>query len=223
MSFRGGRGGRFGGRRPFIPPIKDENGVVKKPEPPALFPKIETLPDLPEITKKDEELVSKRRRLETFWSASPYYIEKPKQKAVGVAAEIERYSDKYKPNLHVQRPPLSSVLKLAAAYFPPELLSQGLKRGREYRGTSQWTLQPNAATNDLQRLDHLEKAEKKTQEREGKEDNEKKEGEGEDGEEEEIEEEEEDLGDDDYNQNFGFDDDDEYLDMDDGDDEGPTF
>jgi hypothetical protein len=39
-----------------------------------------------------------------------------------VAAEIERYSDKYKPNFKSKRPPLSSVLKLTSSYFPAELI-----------------------------------------------------------------------------------------------------
>jgi hypothetical protein len=36
---------------------------------------------LPEITPKDEQLVSRRRRLESAWNVSPYYIEKPKPKS----------------------------------------------------------------------------------------------------------------------------------------------
>jgi len=146
---------------------------------------------------------------------------------VGVAAEIERYSDKYKPNAKINRPPLSSVLKLAAAYFPSEILTQGSKRVREYKGTSQWTSQGDTAKNDLQRLERLENLEQKVQQKmektEGKENTEKKEGEGDDDEQEEIEDEEEDFGDDDYNQNFGFDDDDDYLEMDDGDDDVAVY
>ncbi|GLJ53832.1 hypothetical protein SUGI_1149060 [Cryptomeria japonica] len=220
MSFRGrgGGGGRFAGRRTYQAPIKDENGNIKKPEPPTLFQDIKVLPVLLEIAMKDEELVSKRRKLDHFWELSPYYIENPKEKTVGVIAEIERYSDRYKPNVRINRPPLSSVLKLAAAYFPSEILNQGSKRARAYKGTSQWTVQPDAA--DLQKLDRLENLEQKAQQRSekvgDKEPDEKKEGENEDAEEEEIEDEEEDLGDDDYNQNFGFDDDEDYLDMDDG-------
>jgi hypothetical protein len=41
---------------------------------------VNNLPELPDITKEDEELFNRRRRLETFWNASPYYIEKPKEK-----------------------------------------------------------------------------------------------------------------------------------------------
>ncbi|CAI7880889.1 unnamed protein product [Closterium sp. NIES-54] len=65
-----------------------------------------------------------------------------------------------------------------------------------------------------------EEEEEGDDDREGK-DEEKKEG-GDD-EEVEEEEEEEEIGEDDYAQNFGFDDDDEYLDEDDGADEGPVF
>lgn len=45
--------------------------------------------------------------------------------AEGVAAEIERYSDRYRVNIRANRPALWSVLKLAPAYFPAELLGQG--------------------------------------------------------------------------------------------------
>lgn len=47
--------------------------------------------------------------------------------AVGLATKIERYSDKYKPRNNVNRPPLSSYLKLAQSYFPAELLTQGIR------------------------------------------------------------------------------------------------
>ncbi|KAL2642670.1 hypothetical protein R1flu_010257 [Riccia fluitans] len=47
---------------------------------------------------------------------------------VGVAAEIQRYSDRYKLTVQTKRPPLSSVLKLAPAYFPAELLGEGAYR-----------------------------------------------------------------------------------------------
>ena len=89
----------------------------------------------------------------------------------GVTIEIERYSDKYKPNFKSKRPPLSSVLKLTSAYFPAELIgaqggicffvfhkillisvdsyelclkfSTDRKKG-QYKGTSQWTLDTNS-------------------------------------------------------------------------------
>eukprot|EP00252_Welwitschia_mirabilis_P004789 TRINITY_DN15099_c0_g2_i1.p1 TRINITY_DN15099_c0_g2~~TRINITY_DN15099_c0_g2_i1.p1 ORF type:complete len:231 (+),score=79.49 TRINITY_DN15099_c0_g2_i1:157-849(+) len=230
MSFRGrgGRGGgRFGGgRRPFLPQIRDEQGNIKKPGPPLLFPELKKdLPPLPNITEKDELLISKRRRILSFCQASPYFIEKPKKAADGVDAEIERYSDRYKPKKNIERPPLSSFLKLAESYFPAELLTQGSKRARAYKGTSLWTSQQDGSKNDLGRLERLENLEQKAQQKEEKtegKENEKKDGEDDD-EAEELQDDEEDLEEDDYNQNFGFDDDDEYLEMDEGEDEGPTY
>jgi hypothetical protein len=88
--------------------------------------KIQQLPDLPTITPRDEMLIKRRRQLDLALNSSPYYIEKPKAKTEGVVAEIERYSDRYRVNIRANRPPLSSVLKLAPAYFPVELLVQGL-------------------------------------------------------------------------------------------------
>lgn len=241
MSFRGrggfgGRGrGRFGGGGGYVPQARGDDGqpvfAQKTDGPPPLFPTITTLPDLPDVGKTEEELISRRRRLETFWNASPYYIEKPKEKTTGVAAEIERYSDKYKTNFNAKRPPLASVLKLTSAYFPAELVGQqDRKRGRDgqYKGTSQWTLDTSSRKSDLQRLDRLatmeQKSEKIAEDKEGKEEEKKTDG-GDDEDDEELEkEEEEEIGEDDYAQNFGFDDDDDYLDDDDGgDDEGPTF
>eukprot|EP00270_Netrium_digitus_P021663 TRINITY_DN9412_c0_g1_i1.p1 TRINITY_DN9412_c0_g1~~TRINITY_DN9412_c0_g1_i1.p1 ORF type:complete len:212 (+),score=39.43 TRINITY_DN9412_c0_g1_i1:108-743(+) len=138
MSFRGwrgggGRGGRGGwgrgrggaGAAPG-PVARDDDGnilAVDKPEgPPPLFPPIKSLPELPEISQKDEQLLHRRRRLNSAWKYSPYQIEKPKKKAVGVTADVERYSDRYRLAHRQQRAPLSSVLKLTVAYFPAELL-----------------------------------------------------------------------------------------------------
>lgn len=45
--------------------------------------------------------------------------------AVGLAAEIERYADRYRRNPHAIRAPLSSVLKLTPKHFPAELLGPG--------------------------------------------------------------------------------------------------
>lgn len=240
MAFRGrgGRGGRgrFGGGARYVPEARGDDGLPvhskKIDGPPPLFPELKALPELPDVGKAEEELISQRRRLETFWNASPYFIEKPKEKWTGVAAEIERYSDKYKPNFKAKRPPLSSVLKLTSAYFPAELVGQQAaerKRGRDgrYKGTSQWTLDASSHKSDLQRLDKLETMEQRSEKNADKEEKEegKKTEEGDDEDDEEVEEEEEEeIGEDDYAQNFGFDDDDDYLDDDDGgDDEGPTY
>jgi hypothetical protein len=42
--------------------------------------KIERLPDLPTISKRDEMLVARRHHLQKAWECSPYYIEKTKAK-----------------------------------------------------------------------------------------------------------------------------------------------
>ncbi|KAH7294365.1 hypothetical protein KP509_28G068400 [Ceratopteris richardii] len=230
MAFRG-RGRGYGRGPSYIPQARGDDGMPvfarKLDGPPPLFPPVRKLPELPDISKTDEELITRRRRLETFWNASPYYIERPKGNSSDVIADIERYSDKYKPNYRCKRPPLSSVLKLSPAYFPAELLGQQAERKRQYKGTSQWTLDTNAKKNDLHRLDRLEtlelKSVKNAEDAEGKEG---KKDEGDDEDDEELEEEEEEeIGEDDYAQNFGFDDDDEYLEEDDGgaDDEGPIY
>ncbi|KAG6542308.1 hypothetical protein Mapa_016337 [Marchantia paleacea] len=236
MAFRGGRGGRGRGRggRGF-PVMRDEDGMALIPKsrdgPPPLFPTLENLPPLPDLTPKDESLVSRRRHLESAWNVSPYYIEKPKAKSVGVAAEIERYSDRYKLSVQTKRPPLSSVLKLASAYFPAELLSQGNQKRSQQADGAQWTLQTGSAKNDLQRLDQLASLEqKRLKDGEDKADvdkEEKKKKEGDEGDddddEEKLDDEDEEFGDDDYAQNFGFDDDEDYLDMDDGGDDGSNL
>ncbi|KAL2614014.1 hypothetical protein R1flu_025706 [Riccia fluitans] len=238
MAARGGRGGGRGrgrGGRGF-PVMRDEDGMALIPKsrdgPPPLFPPLEVLPPLPDLTQKEEYLVSRRRHLESAWNVSPYFIEKPKVKSVGVAAEIERYSDRYKLTVQTKRPPLSSVLKLAPAYFPAELLGQGTQKRSTQAGGAQWTLQTASGKNDLHRLDQLANLEsKRLKDGEDKDEDgeEKKKKEGEEGEddddEEKLDDEEEEFGDDDYAQNFGFDDDEDYLDMDDGggDDEGATY
>ncbi|KAG0504256.1 hypothetical protein M758_12G037200 [Ceratodon purpureus] len=235
MAARGrgrGRGRGGGGGAQFLPRDDDGNIVFNKKQegPPPLFPKIERLPDLPTISKRDEMLVARRHQLQKAWECSPYYIEKAKAKSEGIVAEIERYSDRYRTNKRANRVPLNSVLKLNGASFPVELLGQGRGRGRGVLppGSTPWLLQNSLAKTDLLRLDQLASLEQKRlkdEEKGDKDGEEKKPGEGEegDGENEELEDEEEELGDDDYAQTFGFDDDEEYEMDDGGDDEGPVF
>lgn len=242
MAFRGGRGGgrgrgRFGARAIGLPIARDEDGsiiVAQKLEgPPPLYPPLNLpeLPDTTELGQRENYLILKKRALQTAWNASPYYIEEVKSKSVVV--DVQRYSDKYRPDLEQKRAPLSTFLKLAPAFFPTELLGQDRKRGQSNKAATaaQWQLDPGLQNNknDLQRLDELASMEQKNQSKEdgGKEDGEKEKKQGEEdgeGEGEELEDDEEEFDDDDYAQNFGFDDDDEYLDMDDGgDDEGATY
>eukprot|EP00850_Spirogloea_muscicola_P008851 SM000048S16563 [mRNA] locus=s48:433463:435408:- [translate_table: standard] len=127
---------------------------------------------------------------------------------VGLAAEIERYSDKYKPKARVERAPLSSVLKLTPAHFPAQLLGPEAKRRKQAApSTAQWRQHADSAVNDLQRLDRLatleQKVEREDTEKSAATKDEKKaeegDGDGEEGEGEEEEDEEE-FGDDDYAQ-----------------------
>ncbi|ERN02660.1 hypothetical protein AMTR_s00085p00072220 [Amborella trichopoda] len=132
-----------------------------------------------------------------------------------MSKEIERYADRLKPKTKVARcRPLTSLLKLNSAYFPRELL-QGLQHEKLNKEISESTLQPDSAKNvNLRKMDYLEKLEKV---KDGKPEKEKKEDEDEDEGNEENEEEEEEIGEDDYHENFGFDDDEDYLDdVDDG-------
>ncbi|CAI5522319.1 unnamed protein product [Closterium sp. Naga37s-1] len=140
--------------------------------------------------------------------------------AEGVAADIAAYT---KPPQRLFR--RHRLFVLCAPCFSHR---RGKKKVRK-KSSNAWVVGKGSAANDLNRLDQLATLEQKLdknaaransvllrvgwQDREGK-DEEKKEGE--DDEEVEEEEEEEEIGEDDYAQNFGFDDDDEYLDEDDG-------
>eukprot|EP00850_Spirogloea_muscicola_P011554 SM000072S21188 [mRNA] locus=s72:268587:273191:+ [translate_table: standard] len=184
------------------------------------------LPPLPQLDARAERLLARSRQLAAAWRFSPYYLEKPAPRPVGLAAEIERYSDKYKPKARMERAPLSSVLKLTPAHFPAQLLGPEAKRRKQAApSTAQWRQHADSAANDLQRLDRLatleQKVEREETEKSAATKDEKKaedgDGDGEEGEGEEEEEEEE-FGDDDYAQTYGFDDDEGYMDADDGDD-----
>lgn len=128
MAARGrGRGRGRGGGAQFLARDDDGNLIFNKKQegPTPLFPKVERLPDLPTVTKRDEMLVFRRHHLQKAWECSPYYIEKIKTKTEGIVAEIDRYSDRYRTNRRANRVPLNSVLKLTGASFPVELLGQG--------------------------------------------------------------------------------------------------
>ncbi|XP_054793443.1 uncharacterized protein LOC129299022 [Prosopis cineraria] len=126
--------------------------------------------------------------------------------------DVERFSDRQKTVF--TRDSLSQVLEFKD--FPKEL-TQGAARRMSKRKNFRWNPE-----SDLKALDFFEQLEKKAQGQEDKGEKEKKEGENEeDDENAENEEGEEELSDDDYNQNEYFDDDeDDYNDVDDGEDEG---
>jgi len=162
--------------------------------------------------------------------SSPYYLELPKE---DVAADIQRYSDRYtkKSTTSSDRPPLSSVMTLTPNNFPSELYGRGGK-GRSKQVLSN-VMNVNKASDDLLKLEELAQLERKyadeegADEAKGKPEGEGKDGKtGEEGEEEDQEEEEaeEDEYDDDYMQGYDFDDDDGYDDNDvGGDDDEAVF
>ncbi|GAQ92186.1 hypothetical protein KFL_009410020 [Klebsormidium nitens] len=227
-----GRGRGWGRGSGFV--IRDDDGNMVLPDklsgPPPLFPPIENLPEVPEIGDEEEELLNRRRRLESAWLYSPYHIEKPKSKTVGLAAEIERYADRYRRNPHAIRAPLSSVLKLTPKHFPAELLGPEKGKGRgggaaqATAASAPWKSAP-LATTDIQRLERLANLEQKIEANGDKATEKPKEGEGGEEDEEEALDEEDEMGEGDYEQGYQFEDDELYGDDDDafGNDEGPTF
>ncbi|GLT71445.1 hypothetical protein SLA2020_434610 [Shorea laevis] len=154
MAFRGrgrGRGGRgFGGGFSY--------GYAKQ-EAFELFPDIE-LPKIPTVTKEQEALVREQRKLENFWKTSPYYLEESVSKQSIFSGslhrkrqsdDIERYSDRTKPNNKIVRDSLSQFL--VPSRFPKELVEDS--KGRQpSRKRVRWNLD-----SELQKLDHLEKLE----------------------------------------------------------------
>ncbi|KAF9626057.1 hypothetical protein IFM89_030725 [Coptis chinensis] len=123
--------------------------------------------------------------------------------------EIERYSDRGKPNSRSKRDSLASHLRLTPANFPLELV-QGSRRAHDPRKV-RW----NPESGGLQKLDFLEKLDEKIEK--------KKEGEDEDNEEEPELEDAEFSDDGDYNQNVDFDDDEDDFNMGDANEDEATF
>jgi DNA-directed RNA polymerase III subunit RPC7 len=228
MAFRGGGRGR-GRRRGF----GGGSGCgFAKEEPFEFFPEIE-LPKIPTMSKEQEALVIEQRRLENFWKTSPYFLEESTskesifsdsfhKKSQGV--DIERYSDRKRPNNRIVRDSLGQYLVLSR--FPKELVEDS-KGKQPSRKRARWNLD-----SELQKLDVFEKLEQMAEgEGEDREDKTGGEDGDEDGDEDEDEDEDEEEGvkeessdtDGDYKRNIDFDDDeDDYIDGngDGGDDEG---
>ncbi|KAL5576890.1 hypothetical protein UlMin_018589 [Ulmus minor] len=201
MAFRGGRGGGRG-----------YGGGYTKPEPFVEFPDDVELPKINDVTP-EENLVRRSLKLQNFWKASPYYLEdnvsNKRQRT-----EIERFSDRNKPNTSIRRDSLAQILELKN--FPLELTggSKGWQRQPSQKKV-RWN--PDA---EMHKLDIFEKLEQR-QSQSGKDEKEKKEGENEDEDDDLGEgESEEEPSDDDYNQNVDFDDDDDDFNVvDDGEDD----
>lgn len=208
MAFRGrgrGRGSAFGGRFSGGPPAKEEPFI--------LFPEDVVLPETRDVVK-DASLINRKLKLEKYWKLSPYFLEEKVSKSNSQAAEIERYSDKNKPNIQIKRDPLLHFIKLTPFYIPRELL-EGAKM--EHRDKKKLRWDPES-----EKMDFFEKLEKKLEGRERKDEKAKKEDENDDEHVASEEEEEEESDDGDYNQNFDFDDDEDDLNMAD-DDDGPVY
>ncbi|XP_059429976.1 uncharacterized protein LOC132163630 [Corylus avellana] len=209
MAFRGrGRGRGYGGSFGYSKQEKFE-----------LFPDIE-LPKIPTLTKEQETLVIEQRKLENFWKTSPYFLEEFASKESifsdsfhkKKSDDIERYSDRKRPNNRIVRDSLSQYL--VATRFPQELVEDS-KGQRPSRKKARWNLD-----SELNKLDVLEKLEQMAK---GGEDGEDKKGDGDEDENEEEEVVESSDTDGEYTQNIDFDDDeDDFIDADNdgGDDEG---
>ena len=78
---------------------------------------LDDLPELPEVTDADVELLKRRRRLDAFWRASPYHLQPPKPRAG--TGDVERYSDRYSKTQ--ARAPLHQHMTITARYFPVAL------------------------------------------------------------------------------------------------------
>ncbi|OIT07648.1 PREDICTED: DNA-directed RNA polymerase III subunit RPC7-like [Nicotiana attenuata] len=203
MASRGrGRGGFGGGN--FRP---------AKQVPFELFPEIENLGNAASVTERTT-LAIWHSKLQKYWNSSPYYLREESdvlKKTKGM--DIERFSDR-KSERGKSKPPLSHFIRMDPAYVPAELAKGGREENRAAKRV-RWNPE-----SDMQKLDLLEKLDKKLEGDEEK----KKDGEDEEEEQEEkIEEEEEEFSDDgDYNQNlYDYDDDeDDYNMNEDNNDEG---
>ncbi|KAE8076701.1 hypothetical protein FH972_015335 [Carpinus fangiana] len=210
MAFRGrGRGRGYGGG--YGRGIKQEQFV--------LFPDIE-LPKIPTLTEEQRSLGREQRRLENFWKTSSYFLEESASKESifsdrfdkrKQSDDIERYSDRKRPNNKIVRDSLSQYLVVSR--FPQELV-EDLKGQRPRKKKARWNLD-----SELNKLDVLEKLEQMA---EGGEEDKKGDGDEDENEEEVIEAESSDT-DGEYTQNIDFDDDeDDFIDADNdgGDEEG---
>ncbi|KAK9830521.1 hypothetical protein WJX72_012199 [[Myrmecia] bisecta] len=233
-----GRGGAPG------PTARDDEGKVVPTEvsgPPPLFPEMERMPPVPNLRPEDERLLHRRRDLMRSYKRSAFYIEEPKPKKVGLAADLERYSNKFAATPQTQRPALHSVVALQPKYFPEELYSSKDRKASSKAASSQaqkkfWAASEARKAGETSNLfDDLAKLEDADEaggggagpsgRAAGGGEEKRKEGAPPEEEEDlEAEEEEEDgfVEDDDYYQGENFDDDDGYDDYDDG-DEGPIY
>mmetsp|Transcript_26178 Transcript_26178/g.62258 ORF Transcript_26178/g.62258 Transcript_26178/m.62258 type:complete len:242 (+) Transcript_26178:81-806(+) len=238
MSGRGGgRGGWRGRGRGAAggPVARDDEGKpleVEQSGPPKLYPDLPSLPSKPELSSKDERLLTRRHLLLDYYRSlfSPYYLEFQVSRNESVEEQIRKYNGAQEVKQKPKRPKLTQVLSLEPRYFPAELYSSVQQRQSVKAQSSEAQsafFRRTAAAEGLSRLDQLAKLESAAGEAGGKTDGpegeSKKGGEAAQEEEEDILEEQDDEEfdeEDDYYQGEAFDDDDGYDDpYDDGDGE----
>uniref|UniRef100_A0A7S3VVU2 DNA-directed RNA polymerase III subunit n=1 Tax=Dunaliella tertiolecta TaxID=3047 RepID=A0A7S3VVU2_DUNTE len=241
MSGRGGRGrgGRFGrGGGPPGPQAKDDDGTVIGTEiagPPPLFPQT-LLPAFPDITPRQEALLSRRTVLSQVTKRTPFFLEARKDtlKATDVDARVAQWAQSTTSGSNAggvglgirkarQRAPLVSAMRLLPEYFPEELFGASAKRASRMQ-EAYWKHvgKKQDPTGFLTEL-YLQK-ESKQGEGEGRQPGQE---EGEEPEEDlnHDTDDEEDMDDDDYYKGADFDDDEGYDDDmgDGGGDEGALY
>ncbi|CAL5221578.1 g3796 [Coccomyxa viridis] len=222
MAWRGRGRGRGG-----PPPHSSTNGADTEPEgPPPLFPEVPQ-PEVPPATAEDQILLQHWRSLTNAFRTSCYRIDPKAEKRKVVD---DPYATSKDAGGASQKLPLTSILTLDAKYFPEELFSGAEKRAAARASTLRLPDQkkPSGEADIFERFAALEKSGARAEEgagaerraggapasREGQPGQDNEDGEEELGEEED---EEEGFNDEmDLVMNENYDDDEGYMDDDDG-------
>nr|XP_054754333.1 DNA-directed RNA polymerase III subunit RPC7-like [Lytechinus pictus] len=185
-------------------------------QPPPLFPPLEFSPAPLPTNEGDNYMYLLKQEFRGYLRESPYYI-----KPLNKKKDIERYSDKYQVGSGDNGIEWQPDWKR----FPKELKMVSRKarppKSKSSAKPSLSTARVSKIANEevIKKLDELEKKEDGT--KSGEEDEEEEEGQGEEDEEEYYDEEEQEEGTD-YISNY-FDPGEDYIDEDDGLDDGPTY
>ncbi|KAF3788728.1 hypothetical protein EJ110_NYTH19952 [Nymphaea thermarum] len=177
----------------------------------ALFPKIEGLPPIRDLTDEEKFLIDRKRHFASWCKNSPYFIKDRSLSHDTLAPDVEMYSD-MKAKETVRRATLLDCLILTPSNFPVELIED------LHHMDSLLAKLKDDGKDDADEDEEAEQGDKKR--KKGDED----EDEGEENDNLEEEEDDEAIGADDYTENFGFDDDEDFLDgEDDGGNDEPTY
>lgn len=118
-------------------------------EPTALYPTMDPLPVLSQITPSEQEDIKNQHEFERQMRASPYYIVEPKvstgmfcllkyhgpvYKLTGISIDIPRYSDKYRPSLNTH--PTLKRSQLNPEFFPSEIFEGYFNPKKKRKGMS---------------------------------------------------------------------------------------